>query len=185
MASVIALRALVSAGLGLGALDLVWINAGLAPALLDPPSSHTVAVAMPNEPEPAPAEAPPPVPAAPVAPAPVIDATPDPVEAVSERVYFTTNSADLGVRGKKTLAKLVELAGPTAEFSLEGHADYRGDEASNRTLSRDRATTVQKQLVHLGVDRTRIHVGFVGEGDASGDLWRDRRVEIQITGGTR
>jgi outer membrane protein OmpA-like peptidoglycan-associated protein len=184
MASVIALRALVSAGLGLGALDLVWINAGLAPALLDPPSSHTVAVATPSEP--APTEAPPtPAPVAPVAPAPAIEATPDAIEAVSERVYFTTNSAVLGVRGRKTLSKLVELAGPTAVFSLEGHADYRGDEASNRTLSKDRAISVQKELVHLGVERGRIHVGFVGEGQASGDLWRDRRVEIQITGGTR
>jgi outer membrane protein OmpA-like peptidoglycan-associated protein len=204
MASVIALRALVGAGLGLGALDLVWINAGLAPSLVvDPPPSQTVAVDTPSEP--APAEAPAPVAVAPTparepSTGPAIEPSiepstepsiepsiepPAPVESVSERVDFSTNSADLGVRAKKTLEKLVDLAGPTAEFALEGHADYRGDEAANRSLSKDRAVVVQKQLVRLGVDRARIHVDYVGEGHATGELWRDRRVEIQITGGAR
>jgi outer membrane protein OmpA-like peptidoglycan-associated protein len=177
MPSVIALRALVGAGLGLGALDLVVINTALAPRLVShepAPVTAAVTVETPTAPvEPAPPPAPPPV------------VEPKPVQVISERVYFGTSSADLGPRTRKTLEKLVALAGPTSEIVLEGHADYRGDESLNKTLSKDRAITVQKQLVHLGIERSRIRVGYVGEDAATGELWRDRRVDIQITGGTR
>ncbi|NVB81958.1 MAG: OmpA family protein [Kofleriaceae bacterium] len=179
MPSVIALRALVGAGLGLGALDLVVINTALAPRLVShepaPVTAAAATVEVPTAPaiEPAPPPAPPPV------------VEPRPVQVISEHVYFATNSADLGPRTRKTLEKLVALAGPTSEIVLEGHADYRGDESLNKTLSKDRATTVQKQLVHLGIERSRIRVGYVGEDAAGDELWRDRRVDIQITGGTR
>lgn len=176
MPSVVVLRALVGAGLGLGALDLVVINTALAPRL------------VPHEPAPVTAVATVEMPTAPVEPArpappPVVERKP--VQTISERVYFATNSADLGPRTRTTLEKVVALAGTTSEIVLEGHADYRGDESLNKTLSKDRAISVQKQLEHLGIGRSRIRVGYAGEANASSELWRDRRVDIQITGGTR
>lgn len=183
MASVIALRALLGAGLGLGALDLVWINVALAPRLVQHETAPIRLTATASStPSTAPLDEPPaaaPTPTASIAPSPVT------AETVNERVFFATNSAALDARARKALAKMAELASPTAVFVLEGHADYRGDEARNKTLSKDRAVSVQEQLVQLGIARARIRVGYVGEGEATGQLWRDRRVEIQLTGGTR
>ena len=180
MASLIALRALVGAGLGLGALDLVWINAALAPRLVHreapatPPVKMTVTHAA--------SEASAPVAAAVAAPSEV---PASPAEPVTKRVYFDTSSAVIDAQARKNLARIVELAGPSATFVLEGHADYRGAESLNVTLSKDRALAVEQQLLRLGIDRARIRVGYAGESQATTNLQRDRRVDIQITGGTR
>jgi OmpA-OmpF porin, OOP family len=79
----------------------------------------------------------------------------------------------------------VGRAGPDAMIVLEGHADHRGDESLNRELSRQRALSVARQLEKLGVERSRIRVDYVGEDETvdSTELWRARRVDIQITGG--
>ena len=218
MPSVFALRVLLGAGLGLGALDVVWINAALAPRLVQhetastpavaepavtdtvpsesTPSEHAAAETVPSEPtpsEPAPAAPAPSEPAlaeptpsepalaepTPTTPAPAAD------DVVTVHVYFATGSAVLDARARNVLARLVANAGPTAEVVLEGRADYRGDESRNETLSKDRAVSVEQQLVQLGIARSRIRVGYLGEGDATSELWRDRRVDIQIRGGTR
>ena len=110
----------------------------------------------------------------PPAPAPVVD-----------HVYFDTGSARLTVNAQRALAELVALAGPTSTIAVAGHADYRGTEALNTMLSKDRALAVQQQLVLLGVDRARIRVDYVGETQASSELWRDRRVDIQMIGEPR
>jgi outer membrane protein OmpA-like peptidoglycan-associated protein len=181
MASVIALRAVLGASLGLGTVDLVWINLALAPRVVGqapapadvPAPQQRVADATPR-----PAEVP-----APVAPAPAV---PEPAVPIVEPVYFATRSAVLDAGARRTLTTLVERAAPGAEFVLEGHADYRGDEGSNRTLSKQRALATARFLEELGVDRSRIRVGYVGEDQstASRELWRDRRVDIQINGGS-
>jgi outer membrane protein OmpA-like peptidoglycan-associated protein len=174
MPSVFALRALLGAGLGFGALDLVWINAALAPRLIEREPAPIVARTAPiatttvtpiAEPAPSPARA--------------------PTKTLVDHVYFETGSTAITARSRKVLAALVDLAGPTAQIALEGHADYRGTEANNETLSKDRAVAVQHELARLGVDSARIHVGYAGETQASSELWRDRRVDIQIEGGSR
>jgi len=208
MPSVLAIRAVLGASLGLGALDLVWINAALAPRLVQPEPAPALATTRggPSEPaadEPAlPAHGDEQTPALPardeqVAALPKRDeqvAAPPAVAGgdaeqttapITLRVYFATSSAALDTSAQGALAKLSEHAQPDAMFVLEGHADYRGDEKRNRWLSRDRAVAVRQQLLRLGVAATRIRVGYVGEGEASAELWRDRRVDIQITGGTR
>lgn len=108
------------------------------------------------------------------------------MEPRDERVYFATGSAVLGAKARRALRDLVESAGADAVFALEGHADYRGGEAFNRSLSRRRAIAVARYLEKLGVATARVRVTFVGEDHASGEreLWRDRRVEIQINGGS-
>lgn len=165
MPSVLVLRGLLGASLGLGALDLVWINAVLAPQLS--PASAPVALAA----TPAVEVAVPPVP------------VPAPRAEMTSRVYFATRSAKLDERARAELARLVTQAGTDADVTLEGHADVRGEEAFNLSLSKARAVAVQAELVKHGLAPGRIHVGFVGEGTAtSGELWRDRRVEIQLRG---
>jgi outer membrane protein OmpA-like peptidoglycan-associated protein len=176
MPSVFALRALLGAGLGFGALDLVWINAALAPRLVEPAPASIVAR---TEPAVTPTVTPIDVPAP----------APEPTKTLVDHVYFETGSTTITPRSRKVLTALVDLAGPTATIALEGHADYRGTEANNETLSKDRAVSVQHELERLGVDSARIRVGYAGETQASSELWRDRRVDIQVDsrsfGGTR
>jgi outer membrane protein OmpA-like peptidoglycan-associated protein len=166
------LRALLGAGLGFGALDLVWINAALAPRLVE------------HEPTPV-AETPAPIVTPTVTPIDEPTPAPAPTKTLVDHVYFETGSTAITPRSHKVLVALADLAGPTAQIALEGHADYRGSEANNETLSKDRALSVQQELVRLGIDAARIRLDYVGETRASSELWRDRRVDIQIVGGTR
>ncbi|MGA9523605.1 MAG: OmpA family protein [Myxococcaceae bacterium] len=203
MASILALRTVVGAALVLGALDLLWLNLVLgprvfAPALVLDRVEHAVPAAPPRPakelvvadtsmiapPPEAPAAPPPepstaPSPEAPAAPAPSPDRFPP------KRVYFSTRSAALRDPARTLLARIARRAGTTHMIVLEGHADHRGSEAFNHMLSKERALAVQAYLETLGVKRSRIRIGFVGEIAAAseGPLWRDRRVEIQIIGG--
>lgn len=195
MPSVTALRALLGASLGLGAMDVLWLDLALAPKVVaddDRAQSRApvlasslvaappAAVASPqprgHEPPPVVATEEPPA----VAAEPIVAS-----EAVHEhRVYFETLSARLDTTAREALDL---LAAKDGTFVLEGHADVRGDEALNEQLSAKRARVVAAYLHARGVEEARIEVGFVGEANASegGDLWRDRRVDIRIDGGTR
>ena len=159
----LALRALLGAGLGLGALDLVWINAALAPRLVETTPAPVIARSAPI----------------------VVTPIEQPREAIVDHVYFDTGSAVLTARSREVLAHLAAITGATAQISLDGHADCRGTEALNQTLSKDRAVAVQDELVRLGIDRARIQIDYAGATRDSSDLWRERRVDIQITGGMR
>jgi outer membrane protein OmpA-like peptidoglycan-associated protein len=185
MASTLALRALLGAGLGLGALDLAWLNLGVVPRLVAPGEAAI--------PEPTPrlpervvvAPRPEPETSRPTS-QPIENDMPSPaVVAMKTSVYFATRSVSVDSQARATLEHFVSRAGPAGEFVLEGHADHRGDESLNRELSKQRAKTVAEQLEQLGVTASRIRIGFVGERAASSsdELWRDRRVDIQITGG--
>ncbi|MGN6106751.1 MAG: OmpA family protein [Kofleriaceae bacterium] len=108
-----------------------------------------------------------------------------PAASVDERVYFATRSTALDQAAHEIIARVAEEAGARAIVMLEGHADERGAEPFNLSLSKRRAIVVSNQLRRLGVPRARIRVRYVGEGRATGggELWRDRRVDIQIMGG--
>jgi len=204
MASVTALRAILGASLGLGAIDVLWLDMVLAPKVVDAephaPAARLAAVPPAPTPDPAPvpavaaAEPPtvapaPPVEPAPAEPAPAVEPPPAPPPEPppapdTAQVYFETRSAELDSDAR---ANLDLLAGQPGTFVLEGHADARGRERFNDALSRDRALAVQAYLVERGVDAARIEVRYVGEDAAvrRGELWRDRRVDIEITGGPR
>ncbi len=167
-----ALRSIVAITIGLGSLDLAVIAFVLGPAVVpdealaesDAPVALPVPAREPME--------------------PVEPREPHvPVE-LEERVYFATDSALLDARARTTLATLAAHA-DTGTITLEGHADARGPEAINLALSKQRAVAVAEQLVSLGVPRDRIAIGFVGAQASSGELWRDRRVDIRLTGGDR
>ena len=188
MASTFALRALLGAGLGLGALDVAWLNLGIVPRLVQagepaipeptPRLRERVVVATPPPSAPSQRQAP--------RPAPIENDMPAAV-AMRTTVYFATRDVALDDQAQTTLAQFVSRASATGRFVLEGHADHRGDEKLNRELSKQRAQAVGAQLEELGVAADRIRIGFVGERAAStnDELWRDRRVDIQITGGVQ
>ena len=191
MASTIALRALLGASLGLGAIDVAWLNLSIAPGFIgrsEPARPAIVAARAPEVddvvPLPRVSEV-----AVVSAPGPIDSDMPTraarPLPTVTRTwVFFSTRSTRLDETARARLARLV-ARGPSHGFVLDGHADHRGDEMFNRALSRQRALAVADELAKLGVERARIRIDFDGEVTTPSDrLWRDRRVDIQLTGET-
>lgn len=219
MPTVLAHRLLVGASIGLGVLDIAWLDLSLAPRVLAstgepaaanaPVAESELAAEVPAAPgdvrpsaetsppanDTPPAGEPPRVAATPeparVAAAPAVD-EPPPAEpsievAIDKQVYFASMRAELDGTAREVLDSLVHQAPDGAMFLLDGHADYRGEDAYNKKLSRRRAQTVAAYLAEHGIARQRIRIGYIGEEapHAADELWRDRRVDIQISGGTR
>jgi outer membrane protein OmpA-like peptidoglycan-associated protein len=146
----------------------------------------------------APAEAPRPEPEAPspAAPPPPVEAKqpepePQKVLIALKRVHFGLGSAKLNATSRGALdqaaAALKEHA--DLELEIEGHADERGDDASNLQLGEERAQAVQSYLARAGVDRKRISATSKGEGSplatgtGKGAWAENRRVEFRIVRG--
>jgi len=75
---------------------------------------------------------------------------------------------------------------PTAKFSIEGHTDSDGKDASNLKLSQDRAAAVKNYLVENGIDASRLTSEGFGEAKpidsnktAKGKA-NNRRVEVKL-----
>ena len=69
-------------------------------------------------------------------------------------------------------------------FSVEGHTDSDGDDASNQKLSEDRAAAVKNMLVQMGIDASRLSTKGFGEStpldsnSSSEGKANNRRVEF-------
>ena len=75
---------------------------------------------------------------------------------------------------------------PSANFSIEGHTDRDGSDASNQILSQDRAAAVKNYLIENGIVSSRLgSVGF-GEGTpidtnkTKAGKANNRRVEVKL-----
>jgi outer membrane protein OmpA-like peptidoglycan-associated protein len=190
MPSVLTGRLVLGLSLGLGIADLAWLDLALAPRVLaepppqEEPAPRELAATAGGEqlPEPRIPEPSVDVPEAPGSEAGV--ATPG--EEPRVQVHFASASAWLDREARARVRAVVAAAPKGARFALEGHADPRGADAFNRALSRHRAVAVRDLLVALGVPRGRVRIAYAGAQHATGDeLWRDRRVDIQILGGSR
>jgi outer membrane protein OmpA-like peptidoglycan-associated protein len=53
---------------------------------------------------------------------------------------------------------------PSSKFSIEGHTDSDGTDASNQVLSEDRAAAVKNYIIENGIDYTRLSSIGYGEG---------------------
>ena len=197
-----------------GVADLLLLNVVAMPALLAAsPASPIGSLQAEAPPDPGPAPVLPaapgpdraqlaaardPVPPAPVEPAPVEPATPTeetaesghpslgPLPVALPLLRFSTGSAGLGLPARSVLWEAVRLLRerPALEVLLVGHADERGDEATNHALSVDRAEAAAVFLVERGVDRARIRVEGRGASEPADPRStpaahsRNRRVEV-------
>jgi OOP family OmpA-OmpF porin len=108
-----------------------------------------------------------------------------------KNVYFDTESAQLSEAEKRKLDEAAESLARRPDLKLEiaGHADSRGPEDYNLTLSERRAAAVVDYLEQKGIERTRLTARGYGESrpSASNDtvLGRadNRRVELLPMGG--
>jgi peptidoglycan-associated lipoprotein len=75
---------------------------------------------------------------------------------------------------------------PSARVGIDGHADPRGTDAYNQSLSERRVNTIRDALVAAGVPSDKIQTGAFGESqpkcnESTEACWqRDRRVEVLI-----
>gem|GEM_PF-1704699 len=103
----------------------------------------------------------------------VVEYTVDPASRlVFERIAFRPGSVQFDGELSKRLVHAVgralnapELA--DAAFVVEGHASAEGDEADNLRLSRERAETVVRTLVEVGVNERRLLAVGLGEREAT------------------
>jgi len=106
-------------------------------------------------------------------------------------VLFRTDSAALDARDRQRVARVARVLQryPELQVTLTGHADRRGDDAYNETLSRQRAAAVRNALVAAGVAGERLALRARGEraatapADDPDGLALDRRVSLELGDG--
>jgi outer membrane protein OmpA-like peptidoglycan-associated protein len=106
-------------------------------------------------------------------------------------VQFATATANLNPPARETLARFSGIVAsyPELRFTIEGHTDNVGSDATNSELSLRRALSVRDYLIGLGVAASRIDVdGYgpsrpVADNSTADGRARNRRVEIVISGG--
>jgi outer membrane protein OmpA-like peptidoglycan-associated protein len=112
------------------------------------------------------------------------------VVTLPEQVLFAFGEHDLLPDASATLDRLAEAVAylEDAPVQVNGHTDGVGSDASNQTLSEQRAQAVTDHLIEAGVDTERITTQGLGESEpvASNDTddgrAQNRRVEVIIEG---
>jgi len=89
------------------------------------------------------------------------------VKNVGDRVHFALNKSDLSQEAKAQLARqaawLNHEGRQNINVVVEGHCDERGTREYNIALGERRAHAAKKQLVHDGVNASRVEVISYGK----------------------
>jgi outer membrane protein OmpA-like peptidoglycan-associated protein len=80
-------------------------------------------------------------------------------------IRFDVNKASLKPESMGPINKIYQLLQkqPNLNFSVEGHTDSDGDEASNKKLSEARAKVVMEKLIQMGISSNRLSYAGYGE----------------------
>lgn len=105
-----------------------------------------------------------------------------------KNIHFETAKHGLNKTSIAILNQVLKTlnSNPTAQLEINGHADSRGDEASNMQLSIRRSEAVKAFLVSKGIDQSRLVINAFGESNpkASNDTAdgraKNRRVEFKF-----
>jgi outer membrane protein OmpA-like peptidoglycan-associated protein len=86
---------------------------------------------------------------------------------VSNGIRFDVGKATLRPESMGVLNEIYKMLSehPEVNVSVEGHTDSDGDNAFNQKLSEDRAETVMKQLVSMGIPAERLTSKGFGESE--------------------
>jgi K(+)-stimulated pyrophosphate-energized sodium pump len=106
-----------------------------------------------------------------------------------DRLLFKTGSADLEPESGEQLENVAEIlkAYPDVAIKLGGYTDNTGDDAANLKLSTERAESVKKSLMDLGIEKARMESeGYgkehpVASNDTEKGRAKNRRISIRIT----
>jgi outer membrane protein OmpA-like peptidoglycan-associated protein len=105
---------------------------------------------------------------------------------VTTGIKFDVNKASIRAESMGTINYVVKMMqdNPTLRFSVEGHTDSDGEDASNLKLSEARAKAVMDKLVELGIAKDRLTSKGLGESkpmaanDSPEGKAQNRRVEF-------
>ncbi|HPB01594.1 MAG TPA: OmpA family protein [Bacteroidales bacterium] len=105
-----------------------------------------------------------------------------------ENVYFDFGKASLRAESYPSLNELAEMLKlkPAMVIEISGHTDDVGDDASNLTLSQQRAESVRNYLIKKGIAANRIVAKGYGEtmpvavGTSDEARQKNRRTEVKI-----
>jgi K(+)-stimulated pyrophosphate-energized sodium pump len=106
-----------------------------------------------------------------------------------DRLLFKTGSANLEPESGEQLENVAEIlkAYPGISIKLGGYTDNTGDDAANLKLSGERAESVKKSLVDLGIEKARMESeGYgkehpVASNDTEKGRAKNRRISIRVT----
>lgn len=106
-----------------------------------------------------------------------------------DRVEFETGSESLKPTAEEQIKNLAEIlkAYPDVAIKVGGYTDSTGEDASNMTLSQERAKTTMSRLVALGIAHERLEAEGCGEqfpvatNDTDQGRQRNRRIDVRVT----
>jgi len=110
------------------------------------------------------------------------------VKIVIENILFNTGNATLRPESFASLNKLVSLLqeNPNVKIEVSGHTDNTGSATTNKTLSKNRASSVRNYLISNGISGERVKFegyGFdrpIAPNTTANGRAANRRVEIEI-----
>ena len=105
-----------------------------------------------------------------------------------ENIYFAFDKSEVLQQSYNALVKLKELLekNPGMTIELRGHTDNQGTVEHNQKLSEERAKSVVKHLVAMGIDKERLSWRGFGKSDPVADnssaegRQKNRRVEYKV-----
>jgi len=126
-----------------------------------------------------------------VAYAPIVE---DPAGGDSLVIYFEFDEAGLTPRATRQLGVVADILGvsPDRRLRINGHADALGTDSYNKRLSDDRAASVRKALISMGVAPNQVITEAYGESkprqpnfksdgsDNPGGRSQNRRAEVYL-----
>jgi len=110
------------------------------------------------------------------------------LNAYAKTILFDTGKSSIKKQSEGVLADIIKILKeyPNSKFTVEGHTDSVGSEASNQKLSDARALSVKQYLVEHGIDEFRLSSMGYGESKpidtnaTSKGRANNRRVEINL-----
>lgn len=84
---------------------------------------------------------------------------------ITRGILFAVNKWNIKPESIGVLNEIANMmkAHTDLKFSVEGHTDSDGDDATNKTLSEKRAEAVKNALIELGIDKDRLTARGLGE----------------------
>jgi OOP family OmpA-OmpF porin len=112
----------------------------------------------------------------------------DKVNFAAKNVFFSTGSYKLLAKSYKSLNVVADLmkADETLMLDIDGHTDSQGSDASNQTLSENRASAVKQYLLSKGIAESRLKSTGYGETKPVADnktaagRAKNRRTEMTV-----
>ncbi|MBJ6367364.1 OmpA family protein [Snuella sedimenti] len=106
----------------------------------------------------------------------------------AKTILFDTGKSTIKAQSAEVLKDIVSILKeyPTAKFTVEGHTDSTGSDATNQKLSDARANAVKEYLVENGIDEFRLSALGYGESKpidtnkTRAGRANNRRVEINL-----